>query len=121
MQSDQRKAPRKPLRHSAWLTIDGEHRLTCTLSDISDIGARITVNDVDRIPEEFVLFLAANNAPRRFCKVVWRSGGEIGVQFDHRLAKRPPATRTKRTRRLMKAPPLVPEDRAEQPSSDTPD
>ena len=52
----------------------------CTISDISEGGARLFVSDVE-LPERFMLQVFGDKSAREECKVVWRLGGEMGVQF----------------------------------------
>ena len=117
MQSDKRKAPRKPLRYSAWIAIEGENRQGCVLSDVSDTGARIEVEQPNKLPDEFVLLLAASNAPRRHCKVIWRDDTHVGVQFRKGTATQEigKAKQAKKT----EAPALVPEADASEEISET--
>ena len=51
----------------------------CWISDISDGGARLHAERMD-MPDEFTLLLA-NRTQRRECRVVWRLGHELGVEF----------------------------------------
>jgi hypothetical protein len=53
----------------------------CMISDISDRGARLFAENVE-IPDQFNLLISDDNRDlRRQCKVVWRLGYELGVQF----------------------------------------
>jgi PilZ domain-containing protein len=53
--------------------------IACSISDISESGARLA------LPETFMLLLTANGGARRHCRVVWREGLMIGVEFpEHR-------------------------------------
>ena len=52
----------------------------CTISDISEGGARLLVTDVE-LPDEFVLHVSGDKTAREECKVVWRLGSEMGVRF----------------------------------------
>jgi hypothetical protein len=105
MQSDKRKAPRKPLRYSARVVIEGEENRGCVLTDVSDNGARIEVENSTTLPDKFMLLLAANNGPRRICNVVWRDEGCVGVHFE----KRVPATEKASTRKPEIVPTLIPD------------
>ena len=49
--------------------------------DISKVGAKLTINIQDEIPDEFTLVLSARAAEGRTCRVVWRSKQQIGIQF----------------------------------------
>ena len=95
MINDKRKAPRRVMRYTAWIAQEGEQLHGCALSDISDTGARLRVEDPDKLPDTFMLILSRNGAPKRSCKVVWRKDGELGVAFDRgRAAKKAPRTKT---------------------------
>jgi PilZ domain len=52
----------------------------CTISDISEGGARLFVSDIT-LPDRFLLQIVSDKPTREECKVVWRLGGELGVQF----------------------------------------
>ena len=51
----------------------------CIFTDISDRGARLYA-DVE-MPDQFMLSLSGGRNIRRECRVVWRLGGELGVEF----------------------------------------
>ena len=52
----------------------------CTIIDISDRGARLFVND-DQVPDRFDLIVFGDRPVRQDCRVAWRLGGELGVEF----------------------------------------
>jgi PilZ domain len=52
----------------------------CTITDISNRGARLFV-DFD-VPDQFFLLVSGDKRFRQNCRVVWRLGGEIGVEFS---------------------------------------
>ena len=52
----------------------------CTIIDLSEGGARLFVPDLE-FPEQFFLYVSGDKPIREECKVVWRLGGEMGVQF----------------------------------------
>jgi hypothetical protein len=80
MNNDKRKTRRRSLRRPAWLALGKLH--DCKLSDISDGGARIDLEDNAPIPDHFMLLLSNNGAARRACRVVWRSPQQLGVKFE---------------------------------------
>jgi hypothetical protein len=86
MRGDNRKAMRRPLRYSAWMAFDNEKPHGCVLSDISDSGARLDVEDVNSVPERFMLLLSGTGAARRSCRVIWRGDAQIGVAFEKPVA-----------------------------------
>jgi hypothetical protein len=82
MIKDNRKSKRRPMRLAAWIANSSHDPTQCVLSDISNRGARIKVEEPDKIPDRFILLLARNGAARRFCHVVWRQQDQIGVSFE---------------------------------------
>jgi hypothetical protein len=83
MQSaEKRKAVRRMLTYPAWINLgDGSPVQECSLCDASQRGAQLAVADPDSIPDRFVLALSADGAATRQCRVVWRTGNQIGVEF----------------------------------------
>jgi PilZ domain len=75
--SDQRKHPRRELGLAARVT--WPVTVPCTISDVSATGARLTTKYPRSLPNEF--HLALNADLMRKCRVVWRSGNQIGVSF----------------------------------------
>jgi hypothetical protein len=58
----------------------------CLVTNISDTGARL-YSETD-MPETFTLAVTGEDADiRRECRVVWRLGGEFGVEFIDRAAR----------------------------------
>lgn len=56
---------------------------TCMVTDISDSGARL-YSDIE-MPPVFTLSVSGEDTQlRRECRVVWRLGGELGVEFTDR-------------------------------------
>ena len=65
MNKDQRKTRRRPIRYSAWMALDSDKLHGCVLSDISDTGARIDVEDAASLPDRFMLLLSGTGSARR--------------------------------------------------------
>jgi hypothetical protein len=82
MLQDKRKAQRRPIHHSAWLALSAGEFRGCMLSDVSDTGARINVEDAETLPDRFFLLLSKTGAARRVCRVVWRKSSQLGVRFE---------------------------------------
>lgn len=56
---------------------------TCMVTDISGTGARLYC-EID-LPPVFILSVTGEGVElRRECRVVWRLGGELGVEFIDR-------------------------------------
>jgi PilZ domain len=92
MVKDKRKARRRPIRYTAWLVVVAGQTQACALSDISDTGARIDVENANELPNRLLLWLSANGSARRTCSVVWRTKTQVGVRFEQRLAAADRAT-----------------------------
>lgn len=87
MNQEKRTAKRQPLRYTAWVALTAEQRHGCVVSDVSESGARIDVQDSAALPDHFVLMLTSNGSARRFCRVMWRKPNQVGVQFTRSLAE----------------------------------
>jgi hypothetical protein len=87
MLSDKRKAHRRQLRYTAWISLGPKKLQGCVVADISDSGARLQVENSKTVPNNFVLLLAASGKPKRKCRVIWRKGAQIGIAFDKPLAR----------------------------------
>ncbi len=73
---EQRYLPRHELSYPAYIDIGhGALHRNCLISNLSEAGARVDIGELVDVPEEFVLVI------RRRCRVIHRSGGQIGVQF----------------------------------------
>jgi len=51
----------------------------CVLSNFSNTGAKITGLMPATIPDEFILQITTRRTHK--CRVLWRSGGAVGVEF----------------------------------------
>jgi hypothetical protein len=79
-----RKKPRRPFHYSAKILVDGATPpQKCTIADVSQIGARILLGADNELPDSFILVLSRNGPTRRRCRVVWREGTTLGVEFSN--------------------------------------
>jgi len=92
MINDKRGATRRPMRYAAWVALKPGQLHGCALSDMSNTGARIDVENAKAIPDHFVLLLSGNGKARRKCRVVWRKATQIGVTFERPLVASDRAT-----------------------------
>jgi hypothetical protein len=73
---------RQLVEFPAWIdTGGGTPLLDCTVLDVSDEGARITVACPAALPRVFYLVYSKQTLRRRRCRLVWRVDGEIGVNY----------------------------------------
>jgi hypothetical protein len=72
---------RENVHFAAWTDIDdGSEPRCCTISDVSNDGARITLPRPRELPSEFWLVLTQSGQRCR-CRMVWSSGKELGVSY----------------------------------------
>src|ERR1700757_5534157 len=79
--------------------IDGTWRRDCVMEDVSETGAKLTVEgSVEGLHlKEFFLLLSSTRLPYRRCELAWVNGDQIGVNFLKTGDKR------KKTRRSQAA------------------
>jgi PilZ domain len=82
MEPNKRKIHRRLIHYTASLVFGPGDSHPCVVTDISDVGARIDIENAEAVPEECILFLSYNGAARRICKVIWRNTHQVGVKFE---------------------------------------
>lgn len=63
---------------------DGQDRIACVVKNLSNGGARIAC--AETLPDEFILRVTPGRGRPRACRVAWRRGDELGVQFVDAIA-----------------------------------
>jgi hypothetical protein len=81
--SELRSKPRRQFHYQASILIRGDKPFDCAIADISETGARIQLEDERELPEHFMLLLTKNGEARRRCRLVWRNGLFVGVEFPN--------------------------------------
>ena len=86
MVSERRKGERVTFERGIpahMMGIDGTWRRDCTMEDISEIGAKLTVEgSVEGLNlKEFFLLLSSTGLAYRRCELAWVNGDQIGVNF----------------------------------------
>ena len=77
-----RRKPRRSFHYNASVLLDGTSPpRPCAIADISETGARIVLESKRELPERFILLLSRGGEARRHCRVVWRNGLAVGVEF----------------------------------------
>ena len=83
---EQRKAKRVVFARgydAHMMAIDGTWRRPCTVVDVSDTGAKLTVDgsiEGLNLKEFFLLLSTMGNAYRR-CQLAWVNGDQVGIYF----------------------------------------
>jgi hypothetical protein len=73
---------RRAINEAAWIERASSNILQrCTLVDLCEIGARLTITDVYDPPEKFALYVRRDSKPVRQCRVIWQRDNEVGVEF----------------------------------------
>jgi hypothetical protein len=78
---EQRRQPRLPVHIAAKMNVGGS-LLECLVLDISISGARVAVETPNDIPDRISICMTTRGFPIHPCRVIWRSGCEIGVEFE---------------------------------------
>ena len=85
MAREKRKQRRRYLEYRAHIDFgDGTPARACLLADVSETGARLTLDARSMpniMPTQFMLLLAGGRNARRHCRVVWSTGRQLGVRF----------------------------------------
>jgi PilZ domain len=79
---NRRRFFRRVLNQPAWIERASNNLLErCTLVDLCEIGARLTIGDVYDLPGMFALHLTKGPEAARQCRVVWQRNHEVGIEF----------------------------------------
>jgi PilZ domain len=76
-----RKKPRRQFHYNASVLLDAKSLQPCAIADISATGARLVLATECQLPERFILLLTPSGEARRHCRLVWRNGLAVGVEF----------------------------------------
>lgn len=80
MTDERRKIVRhRTLKGGKIVINDGFSTFDCKIRNLSEAGAKLAVAGIIGIPDRFVL--AMDDGRRFSCIAVWRTDGEIGVEF----------------------------------------
>ena len=98
MASERRKGERVVFERgfpAHMMGIDGTWRRSCIMEDISEIGAKLTVEGtVEGLNlKEFFLLLSSTGLAYRRCELGWVNGDQIGVNFLKQNDKKKKQTR----------------------------
>ena len=83
---EQRKAHRVVFERgftANMMAIDGTWRRPCTMEDVSDSGAKLTIDGpIEGLAlKEFFLVLSTMGKAYRRCQLAWVNGNQVGVTF----------------------------------------
>ncbi len=78
--SEHRIGPRKRVLKAGVIEFDGGG-IDCTVRNLSEAGAALSVESQVGIPTEFKLVVVSDQLSR-MCRVVWRKENRIGIRFS---------------------------------------
>lgn len=77
---EQRRSIREHVHFPAWIDIgNGSQPRDCIVLDVSEGGFGIMISSPAELPPEFWLILTEQGTIRCRCRIVWRTGEQIGV------------------------------------------
>jgi hypothetical protein len=81
--------------HASLMGIDGTWKRDCTMEDVSETGAKLTIEDSIKglHLKEFFLLLSSTGLVYRRCELIWVNGNQIGARFITQPLKKKEETR----------------------------
>jgi hypothetical protein len=81
--SERRDVTRTRIRRNAEIVVArrGIEKVQVTLKDLTSTGACLTLASTCTVPDTFELTFDRGRSSRP-CRVMWRSGDQLGVSFD---------------------------------------
>jgi hypothetical protein len=72
------------------MAIDGTWRRDCSMEDVSETGARLTIHgSIEGLHlKEFFLLLSSTGLAYRRCELAWINGDQIGARFITQTKKK---------------------------------
>jgi hypothetical protein len=84
----EQKVSRRSIQYPVWIIVkDVTIPLRCLLSDVSEGGARLSVEAGETLPDEFILSLTEHQSRGRRCRVVAREKLYVDIRFIERLMR----------------------------------
>ena len=78
--AERRKHTRSRVLKSAKLVLESSSVIDCVVRNLTNIGARVVVQNTSNLPERLHLTFDGGRS-NRACKVVWRRLNETGLEF----------------------------------------
>ena len=91
--TDRRGAPRVQFARGVstyMMAIDGTWRRACIMEDVSNTGAKLTIEgSINGLKlTEFFLVLSSTGLAYRRCRLAWINGEQIGVSFTRQTGRK---------------------------------
>jgi hypothetical protein len=84
---DRRSQSRRPITTQAKILSPKGKAIPCTLHNISNGGAMIAIEQGADLPPHFLFEIPGNVSIYRRCRLAWREGGYVGMEFRCRNKK----------------------------------
>lgn len=75
-----RRGSRSTVSRDGKISLGLFRRLSCSVTDLSNSGARITVDEEQELPEVFSIKIDGVNRKRK-AELRWRTGTQAGLEF----------------------------------------
>jgi hypothetical protein len=83
--SEQRNSDRASVRRCGWFAnVKGAQLRDCIVLDESRSGARLAIDNPNDLPDSFYIYMSLDFRSRYYCRVIWRSKNQIGVEYQDR-------------------------------------
>jgi CheY-like chemotaxis protein len=83
-----RRKARRQLQCTAWILLDKQMPpIKCTIADLSVLGTCVVLQSEQDLPNEFILLLTENGRAWFNCRLVWRTGLKVGIEFTSGLTE----------------------------------
>jgi hypothetical protein len=80
---ERRAVGRTTINRDVLMFFDGQDRVhTCSVRDVTNLGAGIRLNGLNILSSEFYISFDAFRTARR-CRLIWREGDFIGAAFEN--------------------------------------
>lgn len=87
---ESRRNARRQTKCAALILVDKQvPPINGTISDVSVLGACVVLQTEETLPDQFLLFLVGGGSVCRKCRLVWRRGLKVGVEFTGAAVEKP--------------------------------
>ena len=84
-----RRKARRQVQCATWILLDNQiPPIKCTMVDLSVLGTCVVLQSEEDLPNHFALLLTENGSAWFNCRLVWRTGLKVGIEFTSGLNER---------------------------------
>ena len=86
---ESRRKARRQVQGAVWILLDnGMPPIKCAMVDLSVLGTCVVLQSEEALPNHFALLLTENGNAWFNCRLVWRTGLKVGIEFTSGLNER---------------------------------